>query len=205
MRLLLICAFIASNSLVIHADSACSVPKETQKKPAPLRNLITQLADPSHTDAAVKSILELDKNDQGLRTDLAPIVAALVDHCPTGSAWMNAVLLAGDLKLTTSVPSLVRALGRGEIGSGIVAGVSEIQLTNDAVGRSLAHIGDPAIPALSKLLENQNTRTRRRAAIILLNMQSPVSRKVVRNHLASETDPRLKSFLGDLLTSTFPK
>ena len=110
---------------------------------------------------------------------------------------MNAVLLAGDLRLTTSVPSLVRALGRGKIGSGIVTAVSEIQLTNDAVGRSLAHIGDPAIPALAKLLENQNTRTRRRAAIILLNMQSPVSRKVVHSYLGSETD----EFLAYVKTS----
>ncbi len=67
-----------------------------------------------------------------------------------------------------------------------------MRLETDHVGKALSEIGDPAVPALANLLDHSDQTTRRRVALILWNIDSPSSRRVMHEDLPHETDPAIK-------------
>jgi hypothetical protein len=151
----------------------------------------------------------LAKNDSTARDFLAGNLPSLiVDRLPppdarTGSpVWLNAVRLAGQLKIVEAIPALTQALSRREMWGGYddkyngFATMSiDAKLVYDIVGRALADIGDPSVPVVTDLLSKGDFAERRRAMWILVNIDSVAARKAMRDHLPSESNPGLRGMI----------
>jgi hypothetical protein len=66
--------------------------------------------------------------------------------------WNNAVRLSGELKVTAAAPALAKWIGLNTGGSVTFAGTERLE--NNAPGKALAQIGNPAVPALIRVLEH---------------------------------------------------
>jgi hypothetical protein len=175
--------------------------------------LYDRLIQPSETDAAAPEILEMAKNDSMARDFLAgKLPSLIVDRLPPRDArtaspvWLNAVRLAGQLKIVEAVPALTQALSRPEMcggydirGCGVMTLGTEARLDHDIVGRALADIGDPCVPVVADILLKGGSAERRRAMWILAKINSPAAQKAMRDHLPSESDPRLRELIQDVL------
>ncbi len=161
-----------------------------------IRTLVAQLNQPSTTDHAAREILETAAQDPDARAYVAQHLPAMIDSQRTDQVWLNAVRLAGQLKVTEAIPSLEKSLSRGPVGGPMQTSFTkQMRLEDDAVGKALSQIGEPAIPAATNLLNNGDPKRRRRAVLILTNMHSPASRKVLRDHFPHETDPIVRSLI----------
>jgi hypothetical protein len=178
-----------------------------------IAELYDRLIRPSETNAAAPEILEMARNDSKDRDFLVGKLPSLVvDLLPPRDArtgnpvWLNAVRLVGQLKIVEAIPALTQGLSRQEMGGGyddkyhggftMGAGVT---LGYDIVGRALADIGDPSVSVLADNLSNGDFPARRRAIWILWNVNSPAARKIMRDHLPTEIDPRLSGLIENLL------
>jgi hypothetical protein len=185
-----------------------------------IATLYERFIQPSDTNAAAPEILEMAKNDSTARDFLVgKLPSLIVDRLPPldsrsrSPVWLNAVRLAGQLKIVEAIPALTQALSRREMcgaydskGSGCGDGTfgTDARLDNDIVGRALADIGDPSVPVLSDILSKGDFAERRRAIWILANVDSP-AQKAMRDHLASESDGRLKGLIQNLMRVPVPR
>jgi len=167
-----------------------SLPTTAQKAPD-IHALFTQLSNPGTTNHAARQILRAASEDPGARDYIMERLPDIIEKPELDQVWRNAVRLAGQLRASNAVPSLTQVLPRSPFKPSILIG-SALSLDADAVGRALSEIGDPAVPALANLLERGDKTTRWRAARILWNIDSPSSRKVMRDDLQHETDPAIK-------------
>ena len=195
--------------LMIMIVAASGLAQTTPKIVAPYNRLIQQ----SETNAAAPEILEMAKNDSTARDFLAgKLPSLIVDRLPPRDArtaspvWLNAVRIAGQLRIVEAVPALTQALSRPEMcgaydirGCGLMTFGTEARLDHDIVGRALADIGDPSVPVVTDILSKGDLPARRRAMWILSNINSPAAQKAMRDHLPSESDPRLRELIQDLL------
>jgi HEAT repeat protein len=126
----------------------------------------------------------------------------MIDKPKSDEIWLNAVRLAGRLKASEAVPSLQRAFSRGQLGrpANTTLG-AEMQLDDDVVAKALAEIGEPSVPAVRNFLKSGDRKARRRAVLVLLNMNAPEARNVLQEHLPHETDPRIKDLIESGLRS----
>jgi HEAT repeat protein len=74
-----------------------------------------------------------------------------------------------------------------------------MQLDDDIVAKALAEIGEQSIPAVKSLLGNEDPQARRRAVLILLNMNGAAARKVLEDQLQRETDPKIRRLIESSL------
>lgn len=169
---------------------------------ANIDRLFTGLNDPSATNTAARQILEVASKDAGARQYIVRRLPEMIDkQRPEDAVWQNAVDLAGQLKASEAIPSLLKALALGRVGGPQqTTFTTEIRLDDDVVGKALAEIGDPAVPAISKLLASQDRNTRRRAVLILRNMYSPTAHKVLQERLPHEPDKIIKELIETGLT-----
>lgn len=186
--------------------------------PAPdIQALFKELNEPdvAATNSAAKQIYDLALKDPAARDYVAQKLPTMISANAKGDwrsvnlMWLNAVRLAGQLKLETTIPALIQSLvGRNLIPvwaydqptprSGTFA--RDARLENDIVARALADIGDPATPAVADVLANGDTRVLRlRAAWILININTPAARKAMSDRLQIETDPGIKQLLEKVL------
>jgi hypothetical protein len=179
----------------------------------PGRESITQLYDRflrrSETDSAAAEIAQR-RNDPAARNFMASKLPSLiVDKLPRGDArtaspvWLNAVRLAGQLKLVAAIPALKLGLSRPDMGggyddkyNGTSTATETAHLAYDIVGRALADIGDPSVPVLAEILSTGDATARRRATWILTNIDSPASRKAMRDHLPHERDSIVRELIA---------
>jgi hypothetical protein len=197
--------FIAILMFMVSSGFAQTAPK--------VAAVYDRLIQPSETNAAAPEILELAKSDSTARDFLVgKLPSLIVDWLPPRDArtgnpvWLNAVRLVGQLKIVEAIPALTQGLSRQEMGGGyddkyhggftMGAGVT---LGYDIVGRALADIGDPSVSVLADNLSNGDFPARRRAIWILWNVNSPAARKIMRDHLPTESDPRLSGLIENLL------
>jgi hypothetical protein len=182
----------------------------------PGRESITQLYDRflrrSETDSAAAEIAQR-RNDPAARNFLASKLPSLIiDQLPTDGppsaspVWLNAVRLAGQLKLEAAIPALKLGLSRPDLGGGYdnkYHGAStttiEAKLAYDIVGRALADIGDPSVPVLAEILSTGDSTARKRVTWILINIDSPASRKAMRDHFPHERDSIVRELIGRTL------
>jgi len=68
-------------------------------------------------------------------------------------------------------------------------------LNDDVVAKALAEIGDPSLPAVKGFLKSADPKMRRRAVLILTNINSSASRSLLQDHLPGETDPGIKNLI----------
>jgi HEAT repeat protein len=184
--------------LLIFATTVLAFPQ----RQADIHNLFTQLNQPKNTDLAARQILALASMDSDARQYVKDRLPAMIDKPDSDEVWMNAVKLAGQLKVVEAVPSLVKALPRGPMGGPLnTSFATQMRLNDDIVAKSLSQIGDPVIPAVTDFLNHGSDQSRRRAVLILTNIASPTARKVLQDRLPSESNPRIKQLIEDALRS----
>jgi hypothetical protein len=180
---------------------------------AKIGELYERLIQASETNTAAPEILEMARNDSTARDFLAEKLPSLiVDRLPprdartTSPVWANAVRLAGQLKIVEAVPALTQALSKPEMcggydirGCGVMTFGTEARLDHDIVGRALADIGDPCVPVVAEILSKGGSAERRRAMWVLTKINSAAAQKAMRDHLPSESDPRLRELIQDVL------
>jgi HEAT repeat protein len=132
------------------------------------------------------------KTDPSVKEYLSANLPKLIEKRQAG--WLNAVRLAGDLRIVSAVDELVVELGQNTTG-GPITFWEEFHLDDDPPGKALAEIGDPAIPAAARALESDRKEVRWRAALVLMNMNSPSAREILRHHLKNEPDPHLRAVI----------
>jgi HEAT repeat protein len=162
-----------------------------------IRKLFAQLNEPSTTDMAAHQILEVAAKDATARQYIVrKLPDMIIKQKPEDEVWQNAVRLAGKLKSSEAIPSLLNALSLGPAGGPMntTFGV-QMRLEDDIVAKALSEIGDPAISAVERLLSNEDKKTRRRAVLILRNMDSPAARKVLQERLPHENDQIIKELI----------
>lgn len=168
----------------------------TQQTPE-IRNLLAQLNEPSTTNMAAHQILEVAVKDAAARQYIVQKLPEMINkQKPEDAVWQNAVLLAGQLKASEAIPSLVRAFSLGRVGGPMnTTFETQMRLDDDIVAKTFAEIGDPAIPAVRNLLAAEDKDTRRRAVLILRNMYSPAAHKALQERLPHETDQIIKELI----------
>jgi hypothetical protein len=189
-----------------------------QETTSKIASLYDRLIQPSETNVAAPEILELANNDSTTRNFLArKLPSLIVDRLPPLDAriaspvWSNAVRLAGQLKIVEAVPALTQSLSRRgmcgayDIDFGDSCNASTFarvaRLDFDIVGRALADIGDPSVPAVAGILSNGDLPARKRAIWILINIDSPTAHKAMRHHLPSESNPIVKGMIEHVLST----
>lgn len=164
-----------------------------------VRKLFSELSQPLSTDAAAHGILELASRDPNARAYVAQRLPAMIKDKEVGPVWLNAVRLAGELKLPETIPALMEAFSRGGIGQGSVTISEYMRLDTDVVAKALAEIGDASVPVVAGLLRQDDKDKRHRAVLILLNINTPASKKALGEHLPNETDPDVKKLIQDTI------
>ena len=174
---------------------------QAQSLPA-IHILFTELNQPKTTDRAAQQILQIATKDSAAREYVTQRLPGMIDRPNTNKVWLNAVRLAGQLRASEAIPSLQRALARGPVGGLMAYSMTrEIQLDDDLVAKALSEIGEAAIPTVSTLLRSEDRKARRRAVLILRNMDTPAARRVLQDRLSDETDTRIKELIETCLRS----
>ena len=175
----------------------------TDAQTAPSRDipsLMTELSDVRTIRRdTVEQILKLARNDPHAREYVVQKLPELIRR-PQSDVWLDAIRIAGRLKAKEAIPALQEAMSRPPIPAEpniTFAGIT--RLDNDIVAKTLAQIGDPAIPSVVDLLKSANAGRRGRAVLILRNIGSPAARKALENRLPHETDPEVKKLIRDSL------
>jgi len=189
---------IVCSALTRCAVGACSVPNNI--KSADLRRFAPELMNLRQSDRARDSLVKLASSDSSIMNELANVVPFWVEKCKNDPMWVNIVRLTEKLKLTSAAPALVEALDRKYYESPIVTAYTAEHLVYDPVGRALAAIGDPAIPALShRWNQLSNPAERSRIAVILEAIGTPAAAMAMRQQLAKESDPWVKGIINSRL------
>jgi len=171
--------------------ASLSLPAAAQRTPD-IHTLFTQLNNASTTDHAAQEILRTASEDPVAREYIVGKLPDLIKKATFDRVWRNAVRLAGQLKASNTVPSLMQVLPGSPFRPSLFTFGTAMRLETDHVGKALSEIGDPAVPALANLLDHSDQTTRRRVALILWNIDSPSSRRVMHEDLPHETDPAIK-------------
>jgi HEAT repeat protein len=168
--------------------------------------LYAKLIQPSTTDAAAPQLLDLAKHDPAARELLSVRLRGLIADRQSDEVWANAVRLSGQLKLSSALPSLKQALSRAPVRGGYDATGPALytfsrgaRLDFDIVGRALADIGDPSVPFVVDIFSTGDSNARKRAAWILINIDSQAAQKALSDHLPIENDLGIKRLIQNKL------
>jgi HEAT repeat protein len=164
--------------------------------PARTQKLFTELRNEKTSDAAAVQLLEDAKGNAEARRYLATQLPSLIRTSERGEVWMNAVRLAGDLRIEEAAPVLAPLLTRNDTAGGFITFYRIVNLEVDPPGKSLAQIGDPAIPSIEKVFENGDRNARFRAVYVLRFIGTTKSSEALRRQLNVETDPNIRSVIG---------
>jgi hypothetical protein len=207
----------------LHKDNSIRYPQPDLMAlwTAQHRDLYDRLVQRSETDSAAAEIARWASYDPGTRDFFASKLPPLiVDQFPRKSdprtgmlvwnpVWLNAVRLAGQLKVVAAIPGLKRGLSKPPTfgayddchGAGTMT--SNAKLCNDVVARALADIGDPSVPVVAHILSRGDFNAKRRAMWILLNIDSAAAKKVMVDDLPRERDPEMKLWIQETLNGDF--
>jgi HEAT repeat protein len=122
------------------------------------------------------------------------------DDVSGNHVWFNAVNLAGELKIKEACEALAKWMDTesGPLDGTIDLGI-EIRLEDKPAAKALAEIGDPALPVVAPVL-NQGDDEHRWDAVYILNLiGSPAAKKLLRGHVSSEPNPRLRQLIQRIL------
>jgi hypothetical protein len=108
--------------------------------------------------------------------------------------WENDVLLAGYLQIVEAIPALVQHIDQ-LVEQGVGGLSSEELLENYPAGAALGHIGEPAIAALSSVLETGSIQKRWVTSRALNMIEGAAATEALSNHLAHESDAKLRAHM----------
>jgi hypothetical protein len=167
-----------------------------------IRTLMADLSDVKTTRRdTVTRILQVASKDPSAREYVLQKLPEMIE-AGTDEPWLNAIRLAGQMKAVEAIPSLMQEMSRRTFpAEPIISGGGLMRLDNDIVAKALSQIGDAAIPSVVTLLKSSEASTRRRAVLILRNIHSNASRKILQDRLPQETNPDIKKLIEDSLHS----
>jgi hypothetical protein len=164
--------------------------------PTEARKLYDELTTSETTDCALGKILVASERDADMRNYIVTRLQDIIAGQNTGEVWRNALRLAGHLPAPETLPTLMGAFSQVPVNHSIFALVGrEEALLDDPVGKALSQIRDPAVGPISKLLASSDRDIRRRVVLILINIDSASSTKVLREHRDRETDTGIKTLI----------
>jgi hypothetical protein len=167
--------------------------------------LLRQLESRKTTDSAKAQLLQLGHSDPKARQYLAihlPLLIAARPERPHPDLddvgflrreWVNAVLLAGSLKLVEAAPALAKQIDVRTVPLG--GNYWDANLGGLPAGYALCQIGDPAIPVMQRMLADGNSDQRTHAAYVLGDMNSPRSVAVLEDYAKNGKDRQLADYL----------
>lgn len=170
--------------------------------------LFQRLQVDSSTDDATTRLLNNAKTDGETKVYLAAYLPELINKGPNADPrpWTNAVKLAGELKVSETIPSLVPWIGHnGGSRPTVVTMATVVGLDRSPAAKALAEIGDPSVPAVSKILDEGSRHERYIAVYILNQIHSPVALQALREHYQKEPDQGLKDLIQRVLSSKTPQ
>jgi hypothetical protein len=165
------------------------------QEPAGPTALFQQLQASGTTDRATQILLQQGAADPEVREYISSRLPAMIDIGWKGQykQWKNAVRLAGELKIAEAAPALAKWIGLDNVGE-TSAGEYQRLETNPA-GKSLAQIGDPAVPALVNVIEHGTSREKWSGYFALNLIASPRSYAAIHDRRDSEDDPTMRAFI----------
>jgi len=165
------------------------------QNPQQAQQLLARLQSAQSSDEATEKLLRLGSSDPNVKQYLASHLPAILIKGPRDSSqpWMNAVRLAGELKIAEAVPALTKWIGLNTGGPLTLA--QEGRLDTNAPAKALVQIGNPAIPALSAVVNHGSLSERWNSAYALNLIRTPQAKAVLRDHVSREPDPSLRQFI----------
>jgi hypothetical protein len=147
-----------------------------------MKALLAELQVAETSDQATLQISQIAGHDADARLIVAKNVPSIIQG-HRGRVQLNAARLAGILKIRDAIPALVGMLKDPLTKGGVVTFYDSSTLADDAAGRALASIGQPAILAVTPLMTNSDRAMRYRAVLVLGNMGLPAADLALRSHL----------------------
>ena len=184
---------VAATMVLIGVSSVWGLSTQAQSS----QDLVRQLESPASTTAASRKLFKIAGSDHDLRLQLGTALPTIIEPGPTPNSrqvWLNAVRLAGGLKIAEAAPALTKWIGLSKTNVAYSMGQDE-NLYFSETGRALVEIGEPAVPALREGLENSNPGVRTRASYALFLINSPDAKNALREHLAHEPDSSLAGYI----------
>jgi HEAT repeat protein len=158
--------------------------------------IFSQLKNPDTADVASEQIWEMASTNVKVRGYVIQRLPDLIAGTEPAHVRLNAVELAGKLKAPEMVPSLIHALSWAPMSRDRIRTFTRyMHLDDDAVGKALAEIGDPSVPEVAKLLSSPDVGVRKRVSVILVNVNTALSRQALRDHLTIETDEHVRRLI----------
>jgi hypothetical protein len=170
-----------------------------------IADLFLKLKSNETAGSAARQLLSLSRSDPAvkeyLRRNLPPVIDAGPSHTADrwpDPVWMNAVRLAGELKIEEAAPSLAKWISVRD--SPIVSLSAESYLKDSPAGHALVQIGNPAIPAVQMALNRGNDDERWESSRALILIDTPQALAVLREHVTHETDDTLVSTINKAIS-----
>lgn len=165
-----------------------------------IETLFSKFLQKGTTDSAAQEIVGLTEAQPSTRDYLAQMLPPIITDRPSDRIWTNAVYLVSQLKITAALPALKQALSRSPVPvpgpENEIHSLSKVgTLQYDVVGKALADLGDASVPALADPLETGDPSMRTRVVWILKRINSPAAKGLMLNHLARESEPRIKKLI----------
>jgi hypothetical protein len=170
-------------------------------------DLFQRLQIDSSSDDAAARLLRNAKTGTETRAYLASHLPELIKKGPRNNprVWTNGVKLAGELKISEAIPALVTWIGADDVVSNVRTLPEIEKLANNPAAKSLAQIGDPSVPAVSKVLNVGTIGQKNYAVYVLYNIHSAASMRALKEYSQSEADPKIKGLIDGVLSSDSPK
>jgi hypothetical protein len=157
-----------------------------------LKALFRELQEEATTDAAFRQFSERSPDDRAVIRFLSRNLPAVLNAAPKiPKIYLNNVQLAGNFRIVSAIPGLIAEITCTSEGGSTLS--SRSNLTSSLCAHALVQIGDPAVPALTEILTGPDRVKRLLASRALALIGSPRSLAVLRDYLAHDPDPDLKS------------
>ena len=136
---------MSTNTLVLSICLAAWASVSFGQEAATLDVLFQQLLSPTATDKAAQTLLKRGTSDPATRTYLSTHLPRVIEAGGNGAGrqWLNAVRLAGQLRISEAAPALSKWISF-EMGETSMAIFS--RLDDNPAGKALSQIGDPPSP-----------------------------------------------------------
>jgi hypothetical protein len=177
-----------------------------QSRPSP-SELLQELQSEQTTDRARDELLTFRKSDPLVREYLAVHLPLMIESGPSSATrpgypcrtWRNAVELASNLKIAETAPALARWIAVKDINPWPGIGLYGNKLEINPTAIALSIIGDPAIPALRRVLGSGSPDEHTLAVHALSTIGTPKAKAVLRVDLRHEPDANLQALIKRVL------
>jgi hypothetical protein len=180
----------ATSGLVAHAQTNLS-------------DLLAKLQIDESSEQAARQLVKLGKSDGAARAYIVLHLPRLIEQKPQyfSGSWENAVRVAGELKISEASVALGKWVGADNMGPNEITLAEVEKLATDPPAKSLAQIGQPAIPTLLTVLHSEKVLARRDAILALRMIGSPQALGAIRDQATHEADPELQRLIARILSA----